>query len=104
MQGASSEENFLPTERGYEREVVTWAEKHGWLQRKIRYVGRWGALDRMFIREGVVVFIEMKQESGALMHHQRAEQVTLLDHGANAYVCYSAAHAKHLLRRHEDKS
>lgn len=41
--------------------VVASAENAGWLVRKLSYVGRRGAPDRWFMKDGVVIFVEFKR-------------------------------------------
>lgn len=91
----------MSTERSYERSVIAWAEQRGWLTRKIEYIARRGAPDRMFIRAGAVVFIELKQEGGEQSHHQEVEMLALRSHGADAYVCYSDHAAKQILAEYD---
>lgn len=43
-----------------ERTVCNRAEMDGWLVRKLRWIGRRAAPDRLFIKRGRVVFIEFK--------------------------------------------
>lgn len=44
-----------------EIDICDEAEKDGWLVRKLQYVGRRGAPDRMFVKAGRIVFIEFKK-------------------------------------------
>lgn len=80
---ASEEENM---EFVVEKTVCNRAEMAGWLVRKIEYPGRRGALDRMFIKDGRVVFIEFKRPGGVLDPLQEREKERLIRHGAEAYV------------------
>lgn len=68
-----------------EKRVVKWAEQNGWHVRKLVWLGQSGAPDRIFIRKGVVVFIELKdreKEPGALQARQHRD---LRAHGAIVY-------------------
>lgn len=48
-------------ERDIENHLIDLAEKHNCLLRKMRWVGRNGAPDRMLIKpEGEVIFVELK--------------------------------------------
>lgn len=44
-----------------EDDVVAWAENHGWLVRKMQYVGRRGCPDRFFWKDGKLVIVEFKR-------------------------------------------
>ena len=45
-----------------EDNVVAAAEADGWFSRKLQWVGRDGAPDRLFVKLGRVVFIEFKDK------------------------------------------
>lgn len=40
--------------------MVDRAEKNGWLTKKLKFVGERGAPDRLFIKNGRVMFVELK--------------------------------------------
>ena len=45
-----------------EKAVIKWAEAHGWLAVKVKFQGRNGIHDRLFISpEGIHVYIEFKR-------------------------------------------
>lgn len=67
--------------------VVAWAKAHGWLVRKLAWVGRRDAPDRLFIKAGRVVFIEFKDRDEPLRLSQRREHDKLRAAGAEVYVC-----------------
>lgn len=53
--------------------ICTWAEEDGWEVRKLKYLGRVGAPDRMFYKDDRVVFIEFKKpQSGGKMKDLRS--------------------------------
>ena len=71
-------------ESNVETEVVAWAENHGWLVRKMQYVGRRGCPDRFFFGFGVIVMIEFKKSADTDLdvhqarEHRRLKSVGLL--------------------------
>lgn len=69
-----------------EKDSMSYAAAHGWLCRKIRWIGRRGAPDRLFIRAGRVIFVEFKKPKGALRIQQERERERLEDHGAKVYL------------------
>lgn len=54
----------MSLESNVELDVVAWAENHGWLVRKIAYIGRKGCPDRLFIGYGQRIVIEFKRSGG----------------------------------------
>lgn len=60
-------------EAGVEKPICLWAEEDGWLVRKLQYPNRKGAPDRMFVKDGRVVFIEFKRPSSGKMKDMRSE-------------------------------
>lgn len=72
-------------ERYIEGKVQAWAEKNGWLVRKLSFLGRRSAPDRLYIRESTIVFIEFKRSDGVLTKGQEKERDRLRDHGALVY-------------------
>ena len=67
-------------ERDIESHLVDLAERYGWLVRKIRYIGRNGAPDRMLIDpDGNVTFVELKapgKRAKPLQHHEHIRLTT----------------------------
>ena len=51
-------------EIAFEHGAVEYAERRGWLVRKMRYIGRNGCPDRWFFKDGIVVPIEFKGPKG----------------------------------------
>ena len=77
-------------EKVFERDqCVNHAEKHGWYVRKVRAVGTTGFPDRLFIKEGVVIFIEFKDpgSGNTASKRQELEMRKLRRAGVEAYVC-----------------
>ena len=66
--------------------VCKWAEDRGWFVRKIAYVGRRNAADRLFIKGGRVVFVEFKAPGKDPRPGQEREIKRLRDAGAEVHV------------------
>ena len=84
-------------EASIEARVVQMAERDGWYVRKLKWIGRRSAPDRMFVRDGRVVFIEFKRPGGRRSAGQIAEVSTLRKHGAEAYFVDSVDTAMRIL-------
>lgn len=88
----------MTTEAHIEKHVVYIAEKDGWFVRKLKWEGRVGAPDRLFIKDGRHVFMEFKapgEEPGAI---QRREHQRMGEHGAAVYVVDNTQHGVNILR------
>lgn len=66
--------------------VVAIAEKRGWLVRKMRWIGRDGAPDRFFVRNGVIILPEFKRPHGEPRVLQTLELKRLRRAGVNCPV------------------
>lgn len=75
-------------EANIELTVVSRAEKGGWWQRKMKWLGRDGAQDRIFIKDGRVVFMEFKDRGKAELAPglQKNNRKAMQDHGAECHV------------------
>lgn len=99
--------DFAPRrlEQDEELTAVAWAENHGWIVRKMQYVGRRSCPDRFFFGYGCIVPIEMKKRGktpsrdGKLSSGQSEEFKRLAGVGVHIHVCYSAAEAIAILER-----
>ncbi|MCH2078498.1 MAG: hypothetical protein MK180_16765 [Rhodobacteraceae bacterium] len=70
-----------------EKAVCEYAQRRGWRQRKMMFVGRRGCPDRWFMREdGQLVIIEFKDPNGKLSAAQRKEVRWLEQNGFNVHV------------------
>ena len=78
-------------ESGIEEKVQKFAEARGWLVRKMKWIGRRGAHDRLYIREGRVVFVEFKQAGKTPDPLQEREHRRFEEHGAEQVVIDSVA-------------
>lgn len=77
-------------ESSVEDYVCTEAEKHGWLVRKLAWIGRRGGPDRFFLKDGRIVLIEFKAptlgKDKDVEGQQSKEVQRLIEHGAEVYV------------------
>lgn len=71
-------------ESSIEHRVTERAKENGWLVRKLSWIGRRGAPDRLFMKAGVVVFVEFKQAKKKPREHQNQEHIKL--RAAGMYV------------------
>lgn len=72
-----------------ERSVCGIAEKQGWLVRKVQWLGRRGAPDRLFMKGGRAVLIEFKRETKEPTTQQSREIKRLKNAGMEVYACDS---------------
>lgn len=85
-------------ENQIEKSVVALAEKAGWFVRKLEWQGNRNAPDRIFIKNGRIVFIEFKDRGEPARPAQADEIQDMYDHGAEVYVCDSVGKACRALR------
>ena len=71
-----------------EQLLVDRAKMNGWLTKKLKFLGERGAPDRLFIRAGRVVFVELKQpgEADATSINQRRIIREMREVGAEVHV------------------
>ena len=85
----------MEIEANVEKPICTWAEEDGWEVRKLKYVAKNGAPDRMFYRAGRVVFIEFKRPGKTAKDHrstlQKREGERMLKAGIEYYMINSLA-------------
>lgn len=86
-------------EYGIENEVVEWAEEDGWLVRKLKWIGRRSAPDRLFAKGGRVVFIEFKDPDGRMSEGQKRERKRMLDAGMDVHTIDSVEEAIRVLSK-----
>jgi hypothetical protein len=84
-------------EKDIERKACEWARAHGWLAFKFTSPSRRSVPDRLFVRDGRVIFIEFKAAGGRLTSGQAREIQRLLEAGAEVRVAYSVEGAKEIL-------
>lgn len=97
MRAVAPREN--PQERYIEKKVSEYAIKLGWLSRKLQWIGRHGAPDRVYIRKGKIIFVEFKQWKKKPTEHQRLEHERLRAAGMEVYVIDNIEAGKELLDR-----
>lgn len=85
------------TEAAVEQPVVRRAELAGWFVRKVAWLGRIGAPDRVFIKAGRVVWIEFKRPGQKLRLAQELEHDRMRAAGAEVYVFDNAFEAMRVL-------
>ena len=73
-------------ENEIERQARLEAQNAGWLVRKVMWVGHDGAPDRLFVKEGRVVFIELKRPGGKPRPRQVKEIKMLKAAGCEVHV------------------
>lgn len=66
--------------------IINYAKSQGWLVRRVQWIGRHGAPDALFMREGRVIFMEFKDLGKPAKLHQERERKRIIDHGIEAYV------------------
>lgn len=87
--------------REIELEELTCAEARadGWHERKCKWVGRVGAPDRVFMKDGRTVWIEFKRPKGG---HRKGIQINegkrILDAGGEFYFVSSVDEAHRILK------
>lgn len=86
-------------EKDIEARARAWAISEGWLVYKFVSPATRSVPDRVFIRDGRVVFIEFKRPGGALTPGQTREIARMRRAGAEVHVCYSVEEAKVALAR-----
>lgn len=62
------------------------AEAHGWVVRKLKWIGRRNGMDRFFLKDGRIVLIEFKRPGEKARPGQQKEIETFLAAGAEVYV------------------
>lgn len=81
--------------------VVTAAENAGWLVRKLTYVGRRGAPDRFFMRNGTILFVEFKRSGKKHADPlQKREHARFNDAGFEVHIINSIEDGYRLLGLH----
>lgn len=84
-------------ERDIEAKAVATARAYGWIGYKFTSPARASVPDRLFLREGLAVFIEFKSEKGRLTPGQEREQARIRAAGFECYVCRSVKEALDVL-------
>lgn len=85
-------------ETGIEDRVVKFAKDAGWWVKKFTCPGSSGEPDRIFIRDGVVLFIEFKKKGQTLRDLQRRRHKEMQSFGALVYWFDNEKEAYEVLR------
>lgn len=78
--------------------VVKRAEAAGWFVRKVSWIGRKGAPDRVFAKGGRTVWIEFKQKGEKPRLLQDEEHREMRAAGMETHVCDNIEHGLRILR------
>lgn len=76
----------MTLESDIELSLVAWAEDHGWEVRKVKWIGRDGAPDRVFFGHGHTVWIETKRPGELPRANQVREHRRMAKGGAKVHV------------------
>ena len=76
-------------ERDLEAACRSWAEARGWRCYKLTSPGTRGFPDRLFVRDGRIVFVEFKTKTGRVSHHQKRRIAELEADGCEVAVVRS---------------
>lgn len=85
-------------EANVEGPVCDFAEKNGWIVRKLAWVGRRGGPDRFFAKEGRVVLVEFKRPGGEPEPLQAREHRRLRKAGVDVRVVDSVEAGRAIFR------
>jgi hypothetical protein len=90
--------------RGIENDLQTtavrWARSQGWFARRYKGPGRRSHPDYVFVRRGVVVWIEFKAPGNEPTELQFREHKEMMAHGANVYWLDNLEDFKAVLNAH----
>lgn len=73
-------------EASIEEYVCDLAVTHGWVCRKLKWIGRRNGMDRFFLKDGRVVLIEFKRPGEKARPTQAKEIELFKKNGAEVYV------------------
>lgn len=88
----------MTLEADIELAVVAWAEDHGWEVRKVKWLGRDGAPDRVFFGYGRTVWIEFKRPGEEPRPNQVREHRRMAKGGAKVHAVDSVEQGIAILR------
>lgn len=89
---------------GVQSPVIKWAEANGWLVRRLQYIGRRGAPDALFARDGVILLMEFKKRGRHLALHQERERERFAKCGVRVHKIDTAEDGIRLLRQARPRS
>lgn len=84
-------------ERELEQKCCKYAKEQGWFTSKFVSPNNAGVPDRLFIKDGRVVFVEFKREGEKLRKLQAFMKSTMELHGADVRVCDNFEYFKEIL-------
>lgn len=87
-----------PLEANIEGDAVKFAKANGWWVTKFVSPGKRGVPDRVFIRDGRVIFIEFKRTGEGLRVQQGKVAREMREHGAEVHMVDNLSDAYELLR------
>lgn len=87
-------------EKKLEKRCCDIARANGWWTRKFKSPANRGVPDRIFLKEGRVLFIEFKAPGNKPSPLQAQEITEILDHGGNAFWTDNIPDFKLLLKIH----
>jgi hypothetical protein len=93
----------MTLEKDIEKTLVTWAKGHGWLALKFTPFGDRGWPDRIFIKNGTHVWLEIKRKGEKLEPLQLYRRTQLMKHGAIIHWTDDLAEAKRLLEQYDKR-
>jgi len=87
-------------ENSIEKKFVESVEKRGGFIRKIKYIGRLGATDRIvFWGKGTIHFVELKREKGGILSEwQKREILILRELGCSVFLISNDKEIDHYLK------
>ena len=87
----------MPSESQIEKKVVKYCREHGIYTRKFASPSNRGVPDRIFCKNGIAVFIELKKPGNEPTDLQLRELQILRNHGMRAAWCDTYAETVRLL-------
>lgn len=88
----------LRLEKFIESDIGDFAKMRGWWYSKFTSPGKRAVPDRLFIRKGRHVFIEVKKHGEVPTRQQLRRHQDMRDHGAEVYWVDSVEEAKRILK------
>lgn len=83
-------------EKDIEKKVSEYAKKLGWLGAKLNSESARGWPDRLYVRNGVTVFIEFKRKGGRISALQKKRLHDLEQQNMRAYTVWTVEEGKEL--------
>jgi len=77
----------MKLEKDLDKKIVKWLKENGWWQVKLESPTTRGVPDRICVKNGIVVFVEIKRLGKSARTYQRYVIKTLFKQGANVFLC-----------------